>query len=401
MSKHPLQMLLAVAIVIAICAPAPAAPVKKEESDYQNQTFKNWWETELVWKAEDLPKQGVVPKYRVPYSGHDYPDRAGGTLTAMKKYDAAFNRGRNSAADYEHEDLTNHGKGLFKGQTRPGSWIGRARMRRAPHWYGHCNGWTAAAIRHAEPQKSVTRNGVTFSPADIKGMLAEVYMYNDHEFCGGVDAALNPATLHVVISNWLGRGTHPVGMDTTLGKEVWNYPIYSYATKAKKIDDNTLDVWMTIAYAASTPQEYEKSPRIRKEKYFHYSLDLNDQGEITGGEYYGDSDRIDMLWTPLAPVQGGKKGNELGNPHLNVKEVLAIWRESVPAEIRGKWLNIDPTPEDRVVIENTIDEKEEVAETTEEPTEEATEDVPEEETAQADSDDEPRTAAADSDTETE
>ena len=396
MSTRPLRLLLSVTLLIALAAPAFAAPVKKEEVDYQNQNFKTWWETDLVWKHEDLPTQGVVSKYRVPYSGHDYPDRSGGTMNAMRKYDAAFNGGGGSAAAYEHEDLTNHGKGVFKGPVRYGSFWARARMRRAPHWYGHCNGWTAAAIRHAEPQKNVRRNGVVFTPADIKGMLAEIYMYNDTEFCGGIDPAINPATLHVIISNWLGRGKHPIGMDTTLGKEVWNYPIYSFATKATPAGDKKLDVWMTIAYAASTTSEMDKSPRIRKEKYFHYSLDLNDKGEITGGEYFSDSDRIDMLWAPLKPVEGGKKGNELGNPHVSVKEVLAIWRESVPAEVHKKWLNIDPTEEDRVEFEEP---KEDVAEKIDEK-------LPEEgdagETAATETDEEtPRTAAVEGETETE
>ena len=29
-----------------------------------------------------------------------------------------------------------------------------------PYWHGHCNGWAAAAIRHREPQRSVTKNAV-------------------------------------------------------------------------------------------------------------------------------------------------------------------------------------------------------------------------------------------------
>ena len=55
-----------------------------------------------------------------------------------------------------------------------------------------------------------------------------------------------------------------------------------------------------------------------------------------------------MLWTPRKPAQGGTAGNERGNPHVSVKEVLSIWRESVPAELRSKWLNIDPPAEDQV-----------------------------------------------------
>ena len=96
--------------------------------------------------------------------------------------------------------------------------------------------------------------------------------------------------------------------------------------------------------------------------YFHYVLDLDDEGAIRGGRFYGDSQQIDMLWTPLKPVQGGEEGNERGNPHLNIKEVLAIWRDSVEEDLRKKWLNIDPTEEDRILPPSTA-----VA-TTEQPT---------------------------------
>ena len=82
---------------------------------------------------------------------------------------------------------------------------------------------------------------------------------------------------------------------------------------------------MNIAYVDATPREYDKAPHTRRTMYFHYLLSLNDEGNIVGGRYLGGN-RIDMLWTPLKPIQGGEKGNEAGNPHLNVKEVLAIWR---------------------------------------------------------------------------
>ena len=94
-------------------------------------------------------------------------------------------------------------------------------------------GGAAASIRHAEPQRSVTRNGVTSTPADVKTLLAEVYMYADSEFLGGVDHAIDPGTLHVVLCNWLGRGDHPVGMESALGEVVFNYPIYAYKADVK------------------------------------------------------------------------------------------------------------------------------------------------------------------------
>src|SRR5205823_5215810 len=86
-----------------------------------------------------------------------------------------------------------------------------------------------------------------------------------------------------------------------------------------------------------------------RQMLFHYVLDLDEGGTIRGGRYMGDSQQIDMLWTPLKPAQGGEERNRRGNPHLNIKEVLAIWRESVPEDLRKKWLNIDPTEEDRLL----------------------------------------------------
>jgi len=368
-----LALILLLAIVINTPAQSSAqdGAIKQEEIDYQSQNFKQWWDTDLVWKFDDLPEKGGVQKFRIPYSGFDYPDRGGGTMAVLRKYDRAFNRGADLATEWEREDVgkrkrmrlfarRDYDSGPRMGLlARLFSGSGRSST---PHWYGHCNGRTAASIRHAEPQWNVTRNGVVFTPADIKGLLAEIYMYSETEFLGGIDYAVNPGTFHVVISNWLGRGSHPVGMDETLGEVVFNYPIYAYATSHAKRSDNRVEVKMNAAYAKSSNSEYDQSPHIEAIMYFHYVLDLNEQGEITGGEYYGDSARVDMLWSPQKPVQGGEKGNEMGNPHVNVKEVLAMWRESVPEDLRGKWFNIDPTDEDRIV---EAEEEEQVAETEE------------------------------------
>ncbi len=324
-------------------------PIKKDELEYQQQAFKQWWGNEYVTKLADLPKEGKVPDFRVPYSGHDYPDMSGGTLVAMYKYDRAF---RSRAAEHERGDIGEHrsARGEEREVRGPFGRVWRTRGRAVPTWYGHCNGWTAAAIRHAEPQKAVVRNGVTFTPADIKGLLAEIYMYNDSEFLGGVDPAINPGILHLTLANWLGRGEHPLGMETAVGEVVINFPVFNYKMVVNKYSSREAEVRTWITYALNIQRELDKGPeKYHRQMYFHYVLDLNDQGEIRGGRFYGDSMQIDMLWAPLKPEQGGKERNKRGNPHLNVKEVLAIWRESVSEDLRKQWLNIDPTEEDRVL----------------------------------------------------
>jgi hypothetical protein len=320
--------------------------IQKEELEYQQKAFKTWWGEDLVTTLDALPLEGKVPEYRIPYAGHDYPDRNGGTVQALYKYDRAFHGGRQLAVEFERMDVSAHRNSR---ESRRGL-FGRMRRGGVPGWYGHCNGWTAAAIRHAEPQRSVVRNGVTFTPADIKGLLADLYMYTESEFLGGVDPAINAGTLHLSLTNWLGRGSHPVGMETAVGEVVINYPIYSYKASVNKFSSRQAEVRMSIRYAVNINYEMDKGPKdYSRTLYFHYVLDTNEAGEIQGGRFYSDSNQIDMLWTPLAPTQGGHEKNQRGNPHLNVKEVLAIWRESVPEELRKKWLNVDPTEEDRVL----------------------------------------------------
>lgn len=325
------------------------------EIDYQKEVFKAYWGQDLCLKFEDIPTEGKVPEVRVPYSGHDYPDNRGGTTAALAKYDRAYHGNRMLATDYERRDIGSHKRGPYRDDEgmppRRGLFGGLFRGRDStPTWYGHCNGWTAATIRHAEPQHSVVKNGVVFTPADIKGLLAELYMYSQTEFLGGLDPAINPATFHLVVGNWLGRGSHPIGVESAIGEVVVNYPAFSYKANFAKVNARQVDVRMNLMYAVNTPREQDVGPKkFHKYWSFHYSLDLDSDGNITAGRYYGDSNRIDMLWTPLKPAQGGTKDHERGNPHLSAKEVLALWRASVSEETRSQWLNIDPTDEDRVL----------------------------------------------------
>lgn len=322
-----------------------------QELKTQQESYRKWWGTELVTRLADLPTASKLPDYRVPYAGHDYPDMIGGTVKSLAKYDQAFHGGQARAAEHERNDIAGHRntdtqtvsvrRGLFR----------RSSVSRpyTPHWYGHCNGWTAASIRHAEPQRSVKRNGVVFTPADIKGMLAEMYMYSATESLGGSEAGIHPAILHLTLTNWLGRQGHPVGCELAPGKTVINYPIYSYRSDVRRVFSRQVDVMTTVTYRMNTPAEQDKSPDYHRQTYFQYALELNERGEIVGGSYTGGGARADLFWVAVNPAQGGQEGNTAGNPYLDVKEVLSIWRESVPEDLRKKWVNIDAPPEDRAL----------------------------------------------------
>lgn len=323
--------------------------VSEENRTKQNEAFQQWWGTDFQWKFDELPTKGSVPEHRIPYSGYIYPDTAGGTVSALNKYDMAFNGRRYLATGHERWDTTAFQeptsaprRGLF------GRVFSTSSRMATPHWHGHCNGWTSAAIRHAEPVNNVVRNGVTFTPADIKGLLAELYIYNEMNVLAGSETYLDAATFHTIITNWVGRGEHSIGMEADPGKEKWNYPIYAFASSNGRISNTQVEVKMNVAYAKDSRGEFQQSPRYSNQKYFHYYLNLDAEGQIVGGNFYRDSSRIDMLWIPLSPKESGQPGHERGNPYIKASEILSIWRDSVPAETRTKWLVIDQPESDRV-----------------------------------------------------
>jgi hypothetical protein len=330
------------ALILSLALAGAGFTIPEEDVEKHNLVFQRYWATDFVWKFDRLPTKGGVEDERIPYSGYIYPDTRGGTRRALYKYDDAFHGGRTRAASHEAWDTS-----AFQERSR--GLLGLPGRLETPHWHGHCNGWAAAAIRHAEPQQSVRHNGVVFSVTDIKALLAEIYIYNDTVDLIEMDQVLNPGTFHAILANWLGRGSHPLGMEADPGEEKWNYPVYRFSSSCIRQSPRTVEVKTNLEYCKDSDEEYEESPRIKKTKYFHYTLDLNQRGEIVGGSLYRDSARIDMLWVPLRPKKSGREGNERGNPHVDVDKVLAIWRASVPVETRRKWLIVDPAEEDRVL----------------------------------------------------
>lgn len=336
-------MTIAIGAMLLIPATGRSELIGKNDIDRQNDNFRQLWGSSLSWRFDHLPLTGRVHTYRTPYSGFIYPDKEGGTRDVLRKYDAAFHGGNHLATRHEDQDIRNTAK------SQPG-FLG-IHVRQTPHWAGHCNGWVSAAIRHAAPRKSVERGGVEFTPADIKGLLAELYVYNRSESLGGDGAeAINPGLLHVILTNWIGRRKYGIAMDSTVGEEVWNYPIYAYSSSSKRRGPRTVEVRLNLGYVGEIGQETQEPSYEYRYLPLHYQLTLDDDGKIVGGAYYTDSKKVDFFWVPLSPVQGGRHGNEQGNPHLDIKKVMDLWSESVPAQIRRHWNAFSPRDQGTRVI---------------------------------------------------
>ena len=105
-------------------------------------------------------------------------------------------------------------------------------------WWGHCNGWAAAAILTNEPRQpvDVTAGGtdMTFTTGDVKGLLTEAHYSTWSHFYGaryykeGDDLSdLSPAAFQRLINFYIREQGVPLVFDTTADDAVWNFPAWA------------------------------------------------------------------------------------------------------------------------------------------------------------------------------
>lgn len=336
----------------------------------KNNFYYSIFKKDYERKFSALPSSGQVSPERIPYVGGWYPQTKGGTNVRMRgnspleKYDAVFNASSSAkAVDWERKNHTVSSNDS------------------SAAWAGHCNGYSAAASRHLEPQKQVTRGGTIFYPEDIKALLAEIHMGAKFYFLGGNRCGLiesgsltppqnrqdrtamglcddvNPGTFHVAVANWIGIQKYPLIADIHGKEQVWNYPQWKYKIESREVDaaeanriiqgpnSDTVytfnpaakafrSVSMTLTrseafFSEMMTSQVEPAKRY-KDSVYYYILELNEAGEIIGGEWVAGSQKEhpDFIWVALEAVDGDGSPYS-SNPNVNPKEVIKLWAESV------------------------------------------------------------------------
>lgn len=225
---------------------------------------------------------------------------------------------------------------------------------RAPMWWGICEGWTGAALSHAEPAPVTVMNPdgilVEFGSSDVKGILALLYSWEGIKAstqlglrCGAGpgepwDPAtsdchdVHPAAFHVVLLNQIGFLNSPFAADVDGGpsghiqNETWNHPIFAYKT-------DVLDEWdcnqggcqgaaegtvrqvlvETLMSFADDERPmwhatHGTSDFLQKTRYYQYWLEIDGNGNIVGGSWTS-AQRPDFLWiVPQAKFTGVFEG---------------------------------------------------------------------------------------------
>lgn len=204
----------------------------------------------------------------------------------------------------------------------------------ADFWWGICHGWAAAAILFKEPVKDVVYNGVTFTPADMKGYASVAGTDIDLAPGGWVgsrydgaknyeldesknDPALNdvtPRQYHNFMAKFLGAGKGVV-VDRYTGGEVWNQPTDRYETTCSAVATGcaagqqaqlckTAFTWAEDGSVTLVANGNRNAPHAYTTRNLTYTLCIKDGAIATEGKWNHDPNtdknnlHPDFLWAP-------------------------------------------------------------------------------------------------------
>ena len=321
---------------------------------------------DLERNLDKLPKRGRVAV--LPWPGNAWRMHHDGIAwrwlgfrdsSPIEKYDQAF------GADGWRWEMKKHGTD----------------GRQVGEWWGHCNGWAAAALLEPEPLHSVEYQGQIFEVSDIKALLVEVY-YGSKAYAVGLRCNLseadqkrdqngraeetacrdtNPGSFHIALLNLVGRDQRGFVMDFESADAVFNHIVtgYEVRTLAEVSEQQALELLELQGdrypynneakrfYSVETSLEYlpehsiEPSRRPHADRVaeylktmtYRYLLEVDGAGVIIGGEWLGSSrhEQPDFYWLPIHHDDGRLAAGSIENPHVkydDVKKLLDLSRDS-------------------------------------------------------------------------
>ena len=179
------------------------------------------------------PAKTPLVGYWWPYTANGIASgRNGGGQSPAGKYDAARGIGPNGQRyNSQAWEVQHHGAGV----------------PRVEGWWGHCNGWCAAAALYDEPRAPVRYGNINFSVGDMKALYSEAGMLTSADFYGNrwdyntdpdyKKEDIVPNQMFLVLTNYMGNLKLPVLMDRYTGTQVWNQPMVAYQMEYPKPED--------------------------------------------------------------------------------------------------------------------------------------------------------------------
>jgi hypothetical protein len=212
-----------------------------------------------------------------------------------------------------------------------------------PTWAGHCNGFAAAAVYEPEPTKDVQAGPISFTVADLKGLLADYHFADAAAWLyGGEDGDLDPTDFNRQLTEWMiGSQKGFVMVFHPGGQEIWSYPAYRarvvYAPDPRRegVTHVKATVWMAdmMVPAESVGTKNYPSDDGKLFEYVLYGNRDNPDGAAWEGQSLGGAfSRPWQIWYPEPQYRNLQR--ELASPGLDYRLLR---------EILGRPLTEEPT----------------------------------------------------------
>ncbi len=202
-------------------------------------------------------------------------------------------------------------------------------------WFGHCNGWSAAAILTNEPRESHTvefslggTHTMELSVGDQKGLLSESYYGVVHSSWGSryrgeatdVIEDLSPVGVLTLLYATIAAREEPLVFDTSANEEVWNYPAWAYELTLSETGSGAGDVRqfsgeLSVQFATDgvgyTHVDSNPDNPNGFVKHWFFTLEASPAGEIISGSWDDDvNGHPDFAWRVWAnSVQSSSEEN--------------------------------------------------------------------------------------------
>lgn len=260
-------------------------------------------------------------------------------------------------------------------------------------WFGICHGWAPASYIEARPSAAIDvpvaglKSRVKFLPSDIKALASQMWAKSQFSsrFIGGrceerevtIDENtgriiekdcfdINPMSWHLSIIHELGIEKRAFVVDASEDYQVWNQPVFEYKMSyfnpltalpsedlaASMIDyalwtNDPYKAWrnplvkkivgvaMDISYRTETSPssaliDTEEQDNSYTTRYI-YDLELDDKGEIIGGEWY-QRRHPDFIWTAALgarPMGYGDRNLESVSWNPLTQKFPVVWKDNV------------------------------------------------------------------------
>ena len=300
------------------------------------------WQTSLYWNSARTAKfwpdadRSDVMTYR-PYSADELADMTeeeiGEKLSAVEKLDVIAGRA----------DAVALGSVVGKN----GYYANLAEVRRWSqdlidtdqeemgfhglcHGFAHASMWLPEPARVSIPATYILSNGqertinVSFYNGDLKGLASYFYgrrTFHESEyqaaFIGSNNRGMNPAALHLLLTNLVWKSSVGFVTDIYAGDQIWNYPVIAfrtttYQTRRSLPSDAASSAVKQIEVVTDVDFQKETNPKMNPEpgrvlsRRYEYYLEIDAKDRIVGGSWLPNSDRPDYSWilTGKIPFDG-------------------------------------------------------------------------------------------------